>query len=852
MAGRSMHGRLRGNGGVYVPPVDPLAFNALNLSVTSFAEDALEGDVLATITGFTTGSTRAIVGTTAYTISGNDLLRGTGSYPVSNQLTIRESKALYTTLDNVFHVTIVEPEAPPGDTDRDVDVRYNGRAFVDLSAEIAAIHDSNMITLSVSGPGGQLIAMVHNMRNMVSGETMTFVHRELMNYFAVELSGAARGSQAGVLTISGYSGAGDTGTLITGTVGVNCLTNFPSAITIGADTRAREGSALELQHHVPDPENWSIQSQTATAGGAGYVEIIRDTTGGRNIHRIVLAGTMGQNPATIPTAGVTSNTITLVHTSALTKAMVLTCDPDTADLATWSLAGTGLTVDVWTTNGTNQTSRWLTRTKKFPFWGRWATGDYNPANTYGYFNLINGANNVALPTTNRPSGPFGADLWTHVYSSASKNGPGPNPKYMKLASREPWGARWGFLIVNTALLNTATSATIGLETSNFTLVAGATHQVYNQAAPYIHPYNLITHHHIRTEGNSIINVGTPNNGSHLGCNFFDNYMEGALNFAALDSKRFGNRWQTAQTIQDSSNNTVGNSTLGSGIAEICWELHIHKQGQISPVHEDQNAFRFNIGAYAPGGVPTYAGWFEPYSLTYAEFDVYGCAIVYGGGYTVTQLDVDTPIATIKAQGRYGDPSRSDPVPAVGTQMPSGQNWFLHDILAGKYARVRWGGLLMNDQVSHGITQDNAAVGTSVQYCTFLYPAHLTNAYTGASPQGLLQSSSDAVASPVPAKKNICARDASGGNLAFGLANTSGNTPSWAQAGNGNVYGVSVAQQLVMFNNPAGGPAFKDIADVAYGFGFKAGQEVDAGAFPPDTTIIDWRRRRVDKARLFAT
>lgn len=855
MAGRARF-RMRGNGGTYVPPVDPLTFNPLTLSVLSFASDAAEGTVLATINGRTPGSTLTIVGTSAYTISGTNLLRGTGSYPVGNQVTIRESKSGYTTLDNVFDVTIVVPEAPPGAYDREVLVRYDGWAFVDLSSEVSGIHDSNLITVSISGSGGQLVLHVHNCRAMVSGESASFVHRELLDHLAVQLVGCARGSVAGVITYTGKSGAGETGSTITGTIGVKALTNFPSTWVMGADTYAMEGG-MSLGDHVADPENWSIQSQGVALGAAGYAAIRSDTTGGRNIHRLVLNGTAGQSPPVIPTAGVTTNAVVLVHTSTITKTVTLSFLADTADVAPWPAT------DVWTSGGSNQVSRWLARTKKYPFWCRMEAGTYNPSNTYGYFNLINGVNNVALPSTNRPTAPFTGDIWDYVYTSAAQLGPGHHPNAMKISSREPWGANWGTFIINVAFLDRTASANIGLRISNIKFAVGTSvHQVYDQSAPYIKLYDLITTDHIKTFGNVSVNYGTPNNGSHKGVNEFDNYYEGPVNFACVDSKRHGSRFQTAQTTQDTINTTISNAVLGRYRSEVCWNLHIHKQGQFNPLHEDINAFRFTSGVYPTTGSPTQLGWFEPLGLTIAEFDIFGNLNAWGNGYAVTAADFATPIADLKAQLRYGDPTRYEPVPPIGTQLIGGSSYFLHDILANRFHKVRFGGLLMQDQGDHGITVDNPTTGTSVQYCSFLAPAHVT-APQGTSPYARLQNRTEVGASAVIASKNICARPAPSGStgafslggmdkLPGGAPDTSTPDPAWDHSGRGNVYNVDAADQVVRFVAPLAGASWKDIGDIVRDMAFKPGQELDAGFLPADPTIIDYRRRRVDKARLFAT
>lgn len=131
--------------------------------------------------------------------------------------------------------------------------------YVDLGSALNGIHATNEITLTVNGP---VAARVHPDIVLTQGQSMTFVHRELLfGNLSAETAGAATG--ATTWTLTGKAGANETGGTVTVTVDFDVTNVALLSYTIGQRTLAGFGG-FPLHEHLPGPASaYSIVGQSA-------------------------------------------------------------------------------------------------------------------------------------------------------------------------------------------------------------------------------------------------------------------------------------------------------------------------------------------------------------------------------------------------------------------------------------------------------------------------------------------------------------------------------------------------------------------------------------------------------------
>ena len=346
-------------------------------------------------------------------------------------------------------------------------IRSTERIFFDLTTDLAVFDDAYTVSVSVSSSSGVFTANCWNDNTISNGETTTQVLRDLQDHFYVETIGAADGSVAGTLMVTGTLLAGGTETLSYEFT----VEDYPTTIdtTMGALTLPKFGGLL-INNKLPGTASgWSIKT---------------DASGLYTIHNVgseywlVLSGTLytGGFGVSVPSAP-------LAAMAGQTKTVVLQHNAGEAD-RTINFEVIANQFDVAPRSTDTNTA--TTGNQAVIFWGRYnpkaapATGDLVcmcEAGTYstGASTVLNSTGNTAsFPTTNQPTQPY-IDGW--AYSEYLK----PSAGWITMKSRTPLGAVFERgIALNVQLVTRNANGCMGFRLSNLkTTDTGSTVAISN-------------------------------------------------------------------------------------------------------------------------------------------------------------------------------------------------------------------------------------------------------------------------------------------------------------------------------------------------------------------------------------
>jgi hypothetical protein len=698
------------------------------------------------------------------------------------------------------------------------------KKFVDVTDLIADAHDSNRITMAVSGTSGQLAASVWLHRAFEPGESGAYVARALKDHFCVETVAADEGD-VGEIVLSYYTGANDTGSLVTKTIAISCALEPPASWDMGALTWRGHGGA-PLHDWFSDPENWSIQSQTIS----GQLDIRRDTASGRNIHRLVPSGTaivpgasitnLSQFAPTVALVAGTTNTVTLVNSvTSATKVIDVNFIADQHDIAPWPATDGN--------NGSQLQYFWGAYPKYTGIQCMMEDGDYFVNTSPGYLDGFNGlASNISIGvgTYARPPGPWSeGDNWTY------EPGVTVHPGFMTFKSRTPWGANLGGNRFSCTSFNTSTSQRIvGVRLTNArTSVNGQI--FYNRLGAFVGDMFMVDHSICTPPAGAAIEMRQNGAAAALGNNrgniFWSNTVTGGgVSIYSLDYVFINNRIETDRPTQDSMNWVGCDSTQGVKKCQAAWNFWVNKEGLDTAEHADDAQMRAG-----PVVSPTYnegplANFIPGDDTTGADNNVEIQVGEWWGNTFVT----GTPYVNGLGQKLVG----------------GGEIMWNGDIPSGVFQVTQFCGNLLMGAVLNGAGFTNAGAGFRANYNTMLLDYE--NFPTGTTPQ--FRFGIDASPTDVELKNNLTT-----GGL---YGSDDGGSPGGPIAGfapdtTGSVSGADAAWQALHLNNYLGNTQIRDMVDVVDFFSYAPGQEVDAGCFA-DKALIDFERHTVDKVAIGLT
>lgn len=539
-------------------------------------------------------------------------------------------------------------------------IRSNEKIFVDLTRQLAGIHDSNEITLSVASPGGVLTAHVWLGKSLGDGQSARQVRRELLDHFVVEAKGAAPGQPAGTLTLTGYEGPQGTGVLLTRTINLVCDNAPPAVWEMGASTRAMFGGLAIHQYFPGAAADWSIKAQTR----AGQFVIRRDPA--NNQHRLVLAGPVGLAPTIAPNPGGLAEVTLANAATGQTHTVKVAFVPLQLDIAPWpetdepsdSISGTQLTVTL--RDGMAYGNVYMLED------GVYATRRYQPGFTTGF-----GVTTISA-AFGMPTGPYEGDTWDY------KPNPTFNPKLITFRSRTPHGAYAKSLVMDLRSIRRTPNRIIGFRLSNLKLDVV---NFYDGAS--VSPYfDIVVADHNEVTGinaNSSLQLGNGRERNHKGMVAVSNWVKGNLNVCGTDMQVIGNRIEKSGEQLDAFNWAGIHSDPTNPRAAVAFNLWINNQGQDSALHADL------------------------------------CQLVGDAFYH----DLDGPHKTARFYGNviWGGRRRRT---AEGDEAIGGQCFFFGNITGGVFQQVEFSGNIVVEISRHGNTVTRPAGGSVWRHNMFLY------------------------------------------------------------------------------------------------------------------------------------
>jgi len=682
-------------------------------------------------------------------------------------------------------------------------VRTNDRFEYDLTALLAPFADEgNLISVTVSGQGSALKAKVWLMRDLTASDgPATFVKRELLDYFQIEIAGAKVGQAVGAITFSGFTGPNRTGDQVTQTLSLFCDNSAPSRWQMGANTRGQFGGFPVHQYLPGNPQDWSLlnsaqftllkDSQPRTELGSG-----RSYPNG--YARVVLNSlTYGGPPLVPPIPGARAIVSLFNRKLGISHLLSIEFVAGQTDVAPWPARDTAGNSSAPTTQ-----MGMAMRVPALFFYG--ATfmleeGDH-PKDTLqvGFTNTF-GTTTISGVA---PGGCFDGD------SKAYEPNPVFHDRLMTWRGRTP-SVYVDRFVLDLRSINRTRTRTIGFR---FTRMRVGQFAIYDGAGAF-GEWNVACLDHVECARLGSQEPTTLDFTSGLNTCVISNHIRGQIKFSGRDFQFVGNRIETpanAPAPGDAAAFTGAAFTSddGSSVAVCAFNLWINKQGPDSPLHVDY--FQGVNGASLPGirrGMRFYGN------------------VIHAG---------KRRISTGTAPGRAGD---------LGKNLPGGAECiFMFDWGPTNW---RWevAANLIVESVYWGLGFSNPASGSRFRHNMLL--ADLANTNPVADHD----------------KPTIDLRATAAWNTSFnqGIA-IQDNIQSQAYIAqrsgidadvySGNLLGVQASWQIANLVNPTIGGAAKDIADIETAFSFKPGATVAKGPFH-DRTLIDLRRHTADLERLFA-
>ena len=680
-------------------------------------------------------------------------------------------------------------------------LRGTEKAWLDLTAAVAGIHDTNDITIALAGVTGQIAANVWLGKRLLPAQSSLQVKRELLDNFIIESIGATDGATIGALTVSGFAGAANTGAPVSTTVTFVCNNAALASWDFGVLTPAGYGG-YPVHTFLGFSGDWTITAQS----NDGQFAILSDDS--RSLARLVLAGAYGSATRAVPPTAGTSASVTLRSASrGVSKTIAINFIARQYDCAPWpatdKTSGLATTQFAHSTRPTSISS--------------WAYGNVyvleDGVHDHDGYLVGFGEDFGAHPISNgigAPTGPFAGDSW------AMTPNPTYNPKLITIRSRTPLGADLKSITIDLKSIPRTTNRTVGLRLTNVQIdnFAIGDSSNANNACDLV----VVDHCYVSGAGvNAGIAMGSGAPADTVGMIVIANDCHGSIACFGPAAKLWGNRISSSSKNHDSVEwcGTDGPAgTIAAGVtAENCFNLFIDKQGQDDPNHADYNQLLGAVTMYNRKTGPVSTGW------------VYG-NIIWGG------------------QHRTSTGSRSGVAGETGKSVIGGQGWFFHDGLdnVDYFQQLRFGGNAMVDISPCGLQARNPAEGSVIAYNMMLYDHAVTNPIFGAGTPTIQidkgGSSYTQDTKKIQIKNNICE--------AYNIAKDDGMTPTET----GNTFRCDGAWQTSHLNAAAIGPAAKDVGDIVRALSAKPGVTIANGPFC-DTTMIDHRRQTVDLARLFA-
>jgi len=548
-------------------------------------------------------------------------------------------------------------------------IRPNEKIFVDLSAELAGLHDGSDITLAVNSPNGVLTAHVWLGKSLSHGQAALLVKRELLDHFVVEAKNGQAGAEAGSIMLRGFEGPNGTGQEITRVIPFACDSTPPATWAMGALTRAQFGGLAIHQYFPGDGSEWSIRSQTRP----GQFEIRRDPA--NNQHRLVLAGPEGGPPTMAPNPGGTAD-VTLAR-GAQTHKVRVDFVPLQVDCAPWpatdnpgdAILGSQLGVSM--RNGMSYGNVFMME-----------DGDY-PARRYQPgFTTTFGVTTIST-AFGAPSGPYEGDSWDY------RPNPKFNPKLISIQARSPHGAYLKGLIIDVRSLRRSANPIVGFRLTNL-----RTDIVNFYDGATVHPdWDLLVADHLILNGaneTSSLQLGN-NRRRHKGMIAVANWVRGNLNISGTDIQIIGNRIEKTERLLDACNYASVHQFADKPRSVVAFNTWINNAGQDSALHADL------------------------------------CALAGDSFYS----DLEGPQKTARFYGNiiWGGRRR---MTAKGEEAIGGQCFFFGNITGGVFHQVEFSGNIVVEISRHGNTVTRPASGSTWRYNMLLFDHAVTRPMAGAT------------------------------------------------------------------------------------------------------------------------